>query len=69
VISIASSLGACRGVSRQRGLVEEVWGVLGRGLQVEWVVGGEERADGVGDGTGVLVLLSHLHRGWDGSSR
>jgi hypothetical protein len=44
-------------------------GVLGRGLRVEWVVGGEERADGVGDGTGVLVLLSHLHRGWDGSSR
>jgi hypothetical protein len=23
---------------------------------VEWVIGGEGRADGVGDGTGVLVL-------------
>jgi hypothetical protein len=61
VIPVASSLGSCLGVSRQWGLVEEAWGqgggVLGRGLQTEWVVVGEERVYGIGDGTGILVFF------------
>jgi hypothetical protein len=32
-------------------------GVLGRGLQTEWVVVGEERVYGIGDGTGILVFF------------